>query len=325
MENKMNKFGGERLLAVLVITFACVCMWGCSDDVTFKWEETRRNAKVIGFVDDSLVMVGDYRFWLESRETWNGGRYDDEDAGNPRLCVYNYRVQEDGPRWCDSVSELHSSSWFYGQLTDSVIWGSGLPNSIKLWKIGEKPHELKLNSEFEGCSKKIEARRIHEWVDGKFIVLGATSVNGKTVENAFFAPDYGDEYCQYAVLDTLKRIVTYKRLEKDLEWIKQCDDVRAWEKDVYCLLKNYDKTGFYLNVNEKKEDSIFVANVINISNLWNTFEFEFMGNMIYFGHNINMINYEKKKIKIYPNVKATSAYNFLDEKDNSVNYEEMMR
>ena len=182
------KGGMKKFQVALVVVFACVGMWGCSDDVIFKWEDSRRNAKVIGFVDDSLVMVGDYRFWLESRETWNGGRYDDEDAGNPRLCVYNYRVQEDGPRWCDSVSELHSSSWFYGQLTDSVIWGSGLPNSIKLWKIGEKPHELKLKPEFEGCSKKIEARRIHEWVDGKFIVLGAASVNGKTLhfESNFF-------------------------------------------------------------------------------------------------------------------------------------------
>ena len=255
MENKMNKFGIEKLLAVLVITFACVCMWGCSDDVTFEWERTRRNAKVIGFVDDSLVMVGDYRFWLEVTDSWNGEHLEESGAGNPRLCVYNYRVQEDGPRWCDSVSELHSSSWFYGQLTDSVIWGSGLPNSIKLWKIGEKPHELKLKPEFEGCSKKIEARRIHEWVDGKFIVLGAASVNGKTLDNAFFAPEYGDEYCQYAVLDTLKRIVSYKRLEKDLEWIKQCDDVRAWEKDVYCLVLNKENGNSFVLKNEV--DSIF--------------------------------------------------------------------
>ena len=270
-----------RLIVAAMLTLMCVCMWGCSDDVTFKWEETRRNAKVIGFVDDSLVMVGDYRFWLESKETWNGGHYDDEDAGNPRLCVYNYRVQEDGPRWCDSVSELHSSSWFYGQLTDSVVWGSGLPNSIKLWKIGEKPHELKLNSEFEGCSKKIDARRIHEWLDEKFIVLGSASVNGKTLENAFLAPDYGDEYCQYAVLDTLKRIVTYKRLEKDLEWIKKCDDVRAWVNDVYCLTLVNDPLDLFLKKNDTVLDSLlqgkpygwaeytkvgFTGNILNLGN-----------------------------------------------------------
>ena len=95
----------KPLFAILAVALACVCMWGCSDDVMFEWENSRRNAKVVGFVDDSLVMVGDYRFWLEVTDTWNGGHYEDTDAGNPRLCVYNYRVQEDGPRWCDSVSE----------------------------------------------------------------------------------------------------------------------------------------------------------------------------------------------------------------------------
>ena len=226
----------KPLFVILAIALACVCMWGCSDDVTFEWENSRRNAKVVGFVDDSLVMVSDYRFWLEVTDSWNGEHLEDSDAGNPRLCVYNYRVQEDGPRWCDSVSELHSSSWFYGQLTDSVVWGSGLPYSIKLWKIWEKPHAINLKTEFDGCSKGIDARKIHEWYDGKFIVLGAVSVNGKTKDNALLASDYGNEYCQYAILDTTAKTITYKRLDKDLEWIKQCDDVRAWGDDVYCFV-----------------------------------------------------------------------------------------
>ena len=226
----------KPLFAIFTVVLSCVSMWGCSDDVTFEWENSRRNAKVVGFVDDSLVMVSDYRFWLEVTDSWNGEHLEDSDAGNPRLCVYNYRVQEDGPRWCDSVSELHSSSWFYGQLTDSVVWGSGLPYSIKLWKIWEKPHAINLKTEFDGCSKRIDARKIHEWYDGKFIVLGAASINGKTIDNALLASDYGSEYCQYAILDTTAKTITYKRLDKDLEWIKQCDDVRAWGDDVYCFV-----------------------------------------------------------------------------------------
>ncbi|MBR6449525.1 MAG: hypothetical protein IKS96_06225 [Fibrobacter sp.] len=246
----------KPLFAILTVALACVCMWGCSDDVTFEWENSRRNAKVVGFIDDSLVMVSDYRFWLEVTDSWNGEHLEDSDAGNPRLCVYNYRVQEDGPRWCDSVSELHSSSWFYGQLTDSVVWGSGLPYSIKLWKVWEKPHEIKLKTEFDGCSKKIDARKIHEWRGGKFIVLGAVSVDGKTIDNALLASDYGSEYCQYAILDTTARTITYKRLDKDLEWIKQCDDVRAWGNDVYCLF--FDKSVFnaYVLVNSEIKDSL---------------------------------------------------------------------
>lgn len=234
--NLLNTNLFKPLFAIFTVVLSCVSMWGCSDDVTFEWENSRRNAKVVGFVDDSLVMVSDYRFWLEVTDSWNGEHLEDSDAGNPRLCVYNYRVQEDGPRWCDSVSELHSSSWFYGQLTDSVVWGSGLPYSIKLWKIWEKPHAINLKTEFDGCSKRIDARKIHEWYDGKFIVLGAVSVNGKTKDNALLASDYGNEYCQYAILDTTARMITYKRLDKDLEWIKQCDDVRAWGDDVYCFV-----------------------------------------------------------------------------------------
>lgn len=268
------KGGFFRLIGAAMTALICVCMWGCSDDVTFEWERTRRNAKVIGFVDDSLVMVGDYRFWLEVTDSWNGEHLEESGAGNPRLCVYNYRVQEDGPRWCDSVSELHSSSWFYGQLTDSVIWGSGLPNSIKLWKIGEEPHELKLNSEFEGCSKKIDARRIHEWLDGKFIVLGSASVNGKTLENAFLAPVYGDEYCQYAVLDTVAKTVVYKHLDSDIEWIKQCEDVRAWDKDVFCLF--LDKNTGNSFVFKNGIDSIFAP-------MEKIYEGHFSGNMMELG------------------------------------------
>lgn len=250
----------------MTVALSCVCMWGCSDDVTFKWENSRRNAKVVGFVDDSLVMVSDYRFWLEVTDSWNGEHLEDSDAGNPRLCVYNYRVQEDGPRWCDSVSELHSSSWFYGQLTDSVVWGSGLPYSIKLWKIWEKPHAINLKTEFDGCSKRIDARKIHEWYDGKFIVLGAVSVNGKTKDNALLASDYGNEYCQYAILDTTAKIITYKRLDKDLEWIKQCDDVRAWDNDVYCVILDDENANSVVLKNEK--DTIPMPIKFAIGGFW---------------------------------------------------------
>ena len=271
----------KPLFAILTVALACVCMWGCSDDVTFEWENSRRNAKVVGFVDDSLVMVSDYRFWLEVTDSWNGEHLEDSDAGNPRLCVYNYRVQEDGPRWCDSVSELHSSSWFYGQLTDSVVWGSGLPYSIKLWKIWEKPHAINLKTEFDGCSKRIDARKIHEWYDGKFIVLGAVSVNGKTKDNALLASDYGNEYCQYAILDTTARMITYKRLDKDLEWIKQCDDVRALKNKIYCLrtMVHTDQIG-HLIVNNEDQGLLEINAAIG----------PFWGDMLELGNNLCKIS-----------------------------------
>ena len=255
MENKMNKFGLERQLAVLAVAFACVSMWGCSDDVSFEWEKTRRNAKVVGFVDDSLVMVGDYRFWLEVTDSWNGEHLEESGAGNPRLCVYNYRVQEDGPRWCDSVAERNNSGWFGGQLTDSIIWGGDFTAKMRMWKISEQSHEIAIARRIEdGCSSIFKITSIKQWLDGTFIARGDKSLK---------ADGNG---CQYAVLDTMARTLTFKRLEKSLEWIKECDDVRAWEKDVYCFLPG--KQAFEAVLLRNGIDTIDVPIKFTVGDFW---------------------------------------------------------
>jgi len=259
------KGGINRLLGFAMIALMCVCMWGCSDDVSFEWERTRRNAKVVGFVDDSLVIVGDYRFWLEVTDSWNGEHLEESGAGNPRLCVYNYRVQEDGPRWCDSVAERNNSGWFGGQLTDSVIWGGDFTAKMRMWKIGEQPHEIALARRVEdGCTGKFKITSIKQWLNGTFIARGDKSLN---VE--------GDG-CQYAVLDTLARTLTFKRLEKDYEWLKECDDVRAWGDDVYCVI--LDDEGENSLVLKNKNDTISVPRKFAIGGFW--------GNMIKMNGNI---------------------------------------
>ena len=255
------KGGFNRLIGGLVLALMCVGRWGCGDDIVeFRWEESRREAKIIGFVDDSLVMVGDYRFWHKSTERWNGEYYEDSDAGNPRLCVYNYRVQEDGPRWCDSIAEVEPSLWLGTQLTDSIVCGGNLNSYFTLWKIGEKPRKMGLKIEFDGCNKKIGVNRMHEWLDGKFIALGTVSVNGKNLDNALRASEYGSEFCQYAVLDTVAKSITYKRLNEQQEWIKQCDDVRAWGRERYCLYYDAQSANVYLKIENKVKDSILVEN-----------------------------------------------------------------
>ena len=236
---------GWNLLAVAMAAVMCAGLFGCSDKEEFWWDDDRSNAKVVGFVDDSLVIVGDFRFWHETTERWNGEYLEGRGAGNPRLCLYNYRVQEGGPRWCDSLSEEKSSGWFGGQMTDSIVWGGVLGEYIKLWKIGDEPHEMKLTQSFEGCSQKVSVQRIHQWLDGKFIALGSYSMNSRTLDNALTSLDSGASYCQYAVLDTVGRTLVYKRLDENLKWIEKCDDVRAWGEDVYCLqtIPNADQIG----------------------------------------------------------------------------------
>lgn len=261
-----------RLIGAAMTALACVCMWGCSDDVTFEWERTRRNAKVIGFVDDSLVMVGDYRFWLEVTDSWNGEHLEESGAGNPRLCVYNYRIQEDGPRWCDSVAERNNSGWFGGQLTDSIIWGGNFTAKMRMWKIGEQPHEIAIARRVEdGCSGKFKITSIKQWLDGTFIARSDESLNAA-----------GDS-CQYAVLDTVARTLAYKRLGQDLEWIKKCDDVRAWGNDVYCILLDRKEGNSLVFKNEN--DTIHVPRKFAIGGFW--------GNMIKMSGNICSIDNDK--------------------------------
>jgi len=264
MEKKVKTFGFEKMLAVLAGAFACVGMWGCSE-TTFEWDEKRSGAKVMGFVDDSLVMVEDYRCWSKYTNYANGSSDDDRGCENARLCVYNYRVQEDGPRWCDSLTGSYTNGMWDGQFSDSVIWGHlyvQRKNSISLWKIGEKPHKISLNRNLEGCSVVFRGNSVKEWVDGAFIVRNEKSLK------------FGGDSCQYAVLDTLLKTITYKRLDKDLEWIKECDDVRAWHDDVYCLVLNKENGISFVLKNGV--DSIFAP-------MEKIYEGHFSGNMIELG------------------------------------------
>lgn len=221
MENKTNKFGLRKMLAVLTVVFACVCMWGCSEDKV-RWHEGFTGARIVGFVNDSLVMVGSLQQRTESHEGTFEPYWNVIELGHERLCVYNYRIQEDGPRWCDTLGEYNTTNAFRGQMTDSIIWGGDMPNSIRLWKVGETQHQIKLKKQFEGCAKEFGIGSVKQWFDGTFIVRGDNSLN------------VGGDSCQYAVLDTVAGILTYKRLSVNLEWIKKCDDVRAWGDDVYC-------------------------------------------------------------------------------------------
>ena len=218
MKNLLKKSEMARLFALLALACACVGMWGCSDRVEFKWVG-RGNMSIAGFIDDSLVVAYDCRGWLETTETWNGGYSEDESCGHDRLLVFNYRVQEDGPRWTDSLTNKSGGYRWY-QLTDSIFWRWDGYN-ILLWKLGETAHEMKLSRKNEGCLLEFEINRMHQWLNDGFIVLG-----GRLSAE--------EDSCQYAVLDTIAGTLTFKRLSDDLEWIKECDDVRAWDDDVYC-------------------------------------------------------------------------------------------
>ena len=138
----MKKGGNVALLAVAMLVLVCVGTWGCGNTY-YDWENRRSSRRVVGFIDDSLVMVGDVRCWTKYEETVLAVLDEDlgSGCGHTRLCVYNYRAQEDGPRWCDSLDNTRDESTLIGQMTDSIVWGGNEPESIKLWKLGKKPYE----------------------------------------------------------------------------------------------------------------------------------------------------------------------------------------
>ncbi len=241
----------KNFIVGTMLALMCGGVVGCSDRVEFKWNNSRGTPSIAGFVDDSLVVAYDCREWLETTETWNGAYSEDVSCGHDRLLVYNYRVQEDGPRWTDSLTNERGGYRWY-QLTDSIFWRWNGDN-ILLWKLGETAHEIKISRKNDGCSEPSKIDRMHQWLDGKFIALG------KNLSSS------GDS-CQYAVLDTAKNTLIYKQFDEDLKWVEKCDDVRAWGEDVYCVILDNENGNSVVLKNEM--DTISSPKKFYIGGFW---------------------------------------------------------
>jgi hypothetical protein len=300
MKHLLKKFGFQRLIVAAITAISSVGMWGCSDQVEFKWSDGRGTPLIAGFIDDSLVVAYDCREWLETTETWSiGDGYSEESScGHDRLLVYNYRVQEDGPRWTDSLTNKRGGYRWY-QLTDSIFWRWKGKN-ILLWKIGETAHEMKLSRKNEGCSHSSKIERMHQWLDGTFIALGGDL-------------SAGEDSCQYAVLDTAARTLTFKRLDKNLEWIKKCDDVRAWGDDVYCLALNRESYDAFLIINEFIRDTMMRDDF----KLGNYAIVSFLGN--YISLHRTLCKYENNSVKRLTSY-SSQGISFGDGKGNYITY-----
>ena len=272
----MKKFGNVALLAVAMIALACVGMWGCGNWFDAGWGEREflayGVANVVGFIDDSLVIVADSREWMQETPDYAIGGH-----GHQRLRVFNYRIQEDGPRWVDTLDNfVDECDYVLGQLSDSVVWG-GQPSLytkvwkgplMTFWKIGEKPIVKNISVETERCSQTFFVKNMRSWIEESIIVLSEKSLR------------YGGDTCQYAVLDTVAGTLTFKRLDENLKWIQKCDDVRAWGDDVYCvILDNEGENSLILkNIN----DTIPTPRKFAIGGFW--------GNMIKLSGNICSIH-----------------------------------
>lgn len=178
---KVKRFGKNLIFVaqIMVAVLICVYMWGCSDDVSMHWSEERSLGKVVGFVDDSLAIVNTSRYWHEEVEPTFGLSYDRSGYAHPGLSLYNYRVQLDGPVWFDTLDNSRDDDFEYvkGQLLDSVIWGGDPKSEVSFWKIGGKPHKIKIKKLFDGCSVEVGyTTKLRPWFDGKILVMGERNV-----------------------------------------------------------------------------------------------------------------------------------------------------
>lgn len=219
----------KRLIVAALATLACVGMWGCGyeGDGERVFADHFGSASIVGFIDDSLVIVADDKSWSQN---FSDGT-DFVGRGHQRLRVFNYRVQEDGPRWTDTLDNFTDEfDYVKGQVSDSVIWGAHGDELISFWKLGEKPIVHKISVKTEGCSRKFAIKSMRTWLDGLIWVSGIV-FSGQRMNDLLNA---GSDTCQYAVLDTVAGTLTFKRLDENLKWIQKCDDVRAWGDDVIC-------------------------------------------------------------------------------------------
>ena len=253
----------NKLLAV-ASALACACMWGCGGET--EWNKSFAGAEVVGFIDDSLAIVYDSQGWHQDKGSFIQDHGDISGRGHQRLRVFNYRVQEDGPRWTDTLDndDIEDFNYVKGQLSDSVIWGGDPKSEVSFWKIGEKPRKMKVKKVFDGCSIDVRyTTKLRPWLDGKILVMG-NRLNPDI--EGFHLDSLGSEYCQYAVLDTIQKTTTYRRLENDLKWIKECDDVRAWGNDVYCVI--LDDEGENSHILKNRNDLIPTPRKFAIGGFW---------------------------------------------------------
>ena len=254
----------SRHFAVAMTVLACVSMFGCSswfdEETHFEWAEHRTEKSIVGFIDDSLVIAYNARNWYE--RTDEDGDQVGSGKGNQAIFIYNYRVQLDGPVFMDSLDNGMEENFNYGlgQLSDSIIWGGNvnhltneMGNVYSFWKMGDKPYKVNVKENKDGCSVDFNVRKLRTWLDGKIYAQGNKLTRG------------GDS-CQYAILDTVSKTLTYKRLKDSLKWIEKCDDVRAWDDNVYCFMPG--ERAFEAVLLRNGKDTIEVPIKFTVGDFW---------------------------------------------------------
>ena len=238
------KGGIKKFQAVLAVAFACVCMWGCGDDTTFKWED-RSAPRVVSLVDDSLALLYNCRSYSECHEGVGPLGYSECNGGceNYGLFLANYRKKQ-SIYWGDTSNLV--IAFMRGFYRDStVIFLKDNYSEFGFWKIGELPKsakKLKWNSPCSGYDG-YNFTRFRPWINGSVLLIGAKG-------------------CGYAVLDTSTGNVNELLMDGEYAWLKECTDVTYLDGKEVCLRAVYEdgRYGVWVYENGIKTDSLVWEN-----------------------------------------------------------------
>ena len=272
MENKMNKYGVERLFAVLAVAFVCVGMWGCGlfdEDVNHVVDSERYNGIVFAIIDDSLALETNGRRWTDYTEHCD--YWEDCETGtiNQGVFLVNYRNKQK-PLWGDTIDG--AISIVYGYYHDSSAMFSNANGEFGFWRIGEKPRVVrKWNCETPcRCDWRKYGR---PWIDGNVLLK---------MEN--------QNECPYAVLDTATGAVKKLEFTGDYAWLEGCDDITYVDGEAVCLKALYDEKRY--GIYEYGKDGLMDSLIWDDAS-WSIYTenvLEIRGNMFTIKHPTKMID-----------------------------------
>ncbi len=241
MENKMNKFGVKKMLAVLAIALACVSMCGCGWDES---EEDVSRTRLIGYSGDSLVVYIKEKIIETCLAKPLGDDCSTREKGT-RIVVDNFYTEENV--WESGKIKDKNIINVYDLVDDSTIIEFDKSKSrFYKWTLGKGSEDLGY-FEWDGCSTKEKVGSIRPWGDGKWRLVGST------------------EDCGYAIVDVEKKKITgYEKLD---EFAEGCSDLWDHEGVKYCvgvlekdtIISYYERglDGVYLKNEDKVIDSLW--------------------------------------------------------------------
>lgn len=229
----------KRLIIVALATFACVGMWGCSDDDYRRWGG-RYEGSLVAIIDDSLALLTNSRGYEDCHDVFMGSEECERGGTNDGLFLVNYRKQQN-PYWGDTVDgEINLIGGYYN---DSSAFFLNAKNEFGFWRIGGKPRVFgKWNCEAPcRCDWRKYGR---PWIDGNVLLK---------MEN--------QNECPYAVLDVTMGIVKRMEFTGDYAWLKGCNDITYIDGEVVCLRQrgneyceiNFEKNGIVIDSIMKPE------------------------------------------------------------------------